>query len=183
MNAAASARASLAVRGYAEASAAGLSEEWLAPVRRAADDALAGLPDALDQAVARAPLPAKGSWWWIPVAVLQWLSVALALAGVVWLLGLAWLPTIGIVPPAVPAVEGWPVTTLLVVGGVLLGIVLGLAFAGISALVAASRRRRARAAILAEVRDVARERVVASVAAEVDRARQFGAAVGRARAR
>lgn len=181
MNAAAAARASLAVRSYAEQAAAPLTEEWRAPIRRAADDALAGLPDALDQAVARAALPARDSWWWIPVGVLQWMSIVIALAGVLWLLGLAWLPTIGIVPPAVPTVEGWPVTTLLVVGGLLLGIALGLASAGISALVAASRRRRARAAIMAEVQQVARERVVAPVAAELDRARDFGAAVERAR--
>ena len=181
MNAAASARASLAVRSYAEQAAAALTEEWRAPVRRAADDALAGLPDALDQAIARAALPARGSWWWVPVGVLQWVSIVIALAGIVWLLGLAWLPTIGILPPPVPTVEGWPVTTLLIAGGVLLGIALGLASAGISALVAASRRRRARAAIVAEVRDVAREQVIASVTAELDRARDYGAAVERAR--
>lgn len=183
MNAAATARASLAVRAFAEASAAPLTEDWRAPVRRAADDALAGLPDALDQAVARTPLPARGSWWWVPVAVLQWVSIVIALAGVLWLLGLAWLPTVGIVPPPVPRVEGWPVTTLLVAGGLLLGVVLGLASAGVSALVAGSRRRRARAAVVAEVRTVTRDRVIAPVAAELDRARAFGAAVRRARGR
>lgn len=181
MNAGAQARASLAVRAFADATAEPLAEAWRAEVRDAAEAALAELPEELDQAIARTRLPVGGSWWWVPFGVLQWLSIAAALAGVLWLLGFAWLPTIGIRPPEVPVVEGWPVTTLLIVGGVLLGVLLALAAGAIAAAVGASRRRRARKALVAEVREVVRSRVVAPIEAEAERARRYDGAVAAAR--
>lgn len=181
MNAGGQARASLAVRSFAEAAAEPFTEDWRAGIRDAALSGLDELPRSLDLAVSRASLPTRGSWWWPVFGVLQWLSVLAALAGVLWMLGLAFLPRFGLEAPAVPSVEGWPVTTLLVAGGVLLGILLGLASAAISAAVAADRRRRARAAIVEQVTRVARELVVEPIAAEVDRAARFSAALGTAR--
>lgn len=183
MNAGAQARASIAVRAFADAQAAPLAETWRAGVHDAAEAALAELPEELDQAIARTRLPVGGSWWWVPFGVLQWVSIAGALAGVLWLLALAWLPTIGIRPPEVPVVEGWPMTTLLIVGGVLLGILLALASGAIAAAVAASRRRRARRALVAEVRDVVRSRVVAPIAAEGERAVAYDTALTAVRGR
>jgi hypothetical protein len=73
------------------------------------------------------------------------------------------------------------VTTLLILGGVLLGVILGIAGAAIGAAVASSRRRRARSALLREVAAVARERVLEPIAAEVDRAGRVTTALAVAR--
>lgn len=181
MNAGGEARVSLAVRGYAESVAEPFAEDWRAGIRDAAQSAIDGLPPALDLAIGRASLPTKGSWWWVPFGILQWLSILAALAGVVWLLGIAFLPRVGFAAPEVPVVEGWPVTTLLILGGVLLGVILGIAGAAIGAAVAASRRRRARSALLREVAAVARERVLEPIAAEVDRAGRVTTALAVAR--
>lgn len=172
---AASATVSLSVRGYAEAVSTGLTEPWRAGIRDAANNAVETLPSQLDLAISRASLNTKGSWWWVIFAILQWVAIAAALVGVVWLLGLAFLP---MVPwPSVPRVEGWPLTTLVILGGVLLGILLGLAGSAIGAAGAAGRRRAARKSLLAQVASVSSAMVVAPIDAELARAQQFGAAL------
>jgi hypothetical protein len=181
MNAGAQARVSLAVRGYAEAVAEPYAESWRAGIRETAQDAVDTLPPALDLAISKARLQTRGSWWWVPFGILQWVSIVLALVGVLWLLALAFLPRFGFEGPRVPEVEGWPVTTLLIAGGVLLGVVLGIAGAAIGAAVGAHRRRRARTELLAQVAAVTSRLVVDPLAAEVDRARRFSAALDRAR--
>jgi GTP-binding protein EngB required for normal cell division len=181
LNAAAQAQVSLAVRGYADAVSEGLTEPWRAGIRHEAQGAVEALPTKLDLAVTRARLPTRGSWWWVIFGILQWVSIVTALAGVLWLLAIALLPNIGLRAPAVPMVEGWPLTTLLILGGVLLGILLGLAGAAIGAGVAAQRRRSARKALVAQVSLVAQEFVVAPIDGELDRARRFDAELRTAR--
>lgn len=181
LNAAGSAKVSLAVRGYADAVSDGLTEPWRAAVRETGQGALDAAPAALDLAISRAQLPTRASWWWVPFGILQWLSIAAALAGVLWLLTLAFLPGLALALPPVPVVEGWPVTTLLIAGGVLLGILLGLAGAALGALGGGHRKRVARRALLAEVGVVARDIVIAPIADQLERARRFGAALARAR--
>lgn len=177
MNAAGSARVSLAVRGYADAASEGLAEPWRAGVRAAGRDALDTLPAALDLAIARTPLPTRSSWWWVPFGILQWLSIAAALVGVGWMLLLALLPAVALLLPPVPRVQGWPLTTLLLIGGVLLGILLGLAGAGLGAISGRRRSRTARKALLAQVMVVAQEHVVHPVAEEIARSARFAAAL------
>jgi len=178
LNAAGLAQVSLAVRGYADAVSEGLSEPWRAGVRQVGESAVESLAPELDRAIARAPLPTRGSWWWVLFAILQWVSVLSALVGVGWLLILAFIPVLALQLGAVPQVEGWPVTTLLIAGGVLLGILLGLAGAAIGSAVAAHRRRVARKSLLAEMNSVAQATVVEPVAAQLARAAQFSAALG-----
>ncbi len=175
LNASASATVSLAVRAYAEAVSDGLTEPWRAGIRDQGQRAVEGLPARLDLAISRATLPTKGSWWWVIFGILQWVSLAAALVGVLWLLALAFLP---MVPwPAVPTIEGWPLTTLLIMAGVLLGILLGLAGAAFGAATGASRRRAARKSLLAQVGTVSSEVVVGPIDAELDRVRKFATAL------
>lgn len=181
LNAAGVARVSLAVRGFADTASEGLTEPWRAGVRLSGLQALETLPGALDLAIARTALPTRGSWWWAPFGILQWISIAAALAGVVWLLLIALLPGVALLLPPVPQVQGWPVTTLLIAGGVLLGILLGLAGAGLGAVAGAQRRRAARRALLVQVATVAQEVVAAPVAAELSRAEDFASALSIAR--
>ncbi len=181
LSAGAAAQVSLAVRGYVDAATAGLADSWRTGVRTTADHAIAELPNRLDLAIARTKLPAGGSWWWVIFGVLQWVSVLAALVGIGWLLGAYYLPTVGLPGLEVPEVEGWAVPTLLIAGGVTLGVLLGLLGALLARAAAASRRRRARKHLLASVAVVVRETAVTPIAADLDRARDYAAALKLAR--
>ncbi|CAN5331575.1 50S ribosome-binding GTPase [soil metagenome] len=183
LDAGAKAQVSLGVRGYADAAAADLAESWRTGMRATAEGAIAQLPDQLDLAIARTPLPAKGSWWWAVFAVLQWVSVVAALVGVVWLLGAALLPSVGLPAFEVPKVEGWAVPTLLVAAGVALGILLGLLGSALAAASGASRRRRTRRLLERAVGEVVRRVAVAPILADLDRAREYSEASSVALAR
>ena len=177
---------SMSVRGFADAAGEGLTESWRAGIRSVADGTIASLPDELDVAIARTRLPARGSWWWAILAVVQWMALLAALVGAGWLLANALLPGVGLPRFEVPtvqgsAVEGWAVPTLLIVAGVLLGILLGVLGTVIGGAVAASRRRRARKALTASVREVTQRVVVGPIVAELDRAREFAIALAVAR--
>lgn len=181
LNAAGIARVSLAVRGYADTVSEGLTEPWRATVREAGQRSLDALPAELDLAITRAALPTRGSWWWVIFGVLQWVSIAAALAGALWLLAIAFLPPVAVLLPPVPQVEGWPVTTLLLAGGILLGILLGLTGAALGAIGGGHRRRMARRALLAQVAGVTERQVVAPITEELTRASEFSAALVRTR--
>lgn len=171
------ARVSLAVRSYADAAAAGLAETWRTGIRSTAERGIAALPDQLDLAIARTVLPARGSWWWVIFAILQWVVLLAGLVGIGWLLAAALLPTIGMPRLEIPTVEGWAVPTLLIAAAVLGGILLGLLAGVLGAITAASRRRRARKLLLASVDEVVQQSVVAPIAADLDRAKQFASAL------
>ncbi len=181
LDAGAKAQISLGVRGYTDAAAAGLTESWRTGMRATAERAITDLPDQLDLAIARTPLPAKGSWWWAVFAVLQWVSVLAALVGIGWLLGAAFLPRLGLPALEVPEVEGWAVPTLLIAGGVALGILLGLLGTAIAVAAGAARRRRTRRRLVASVGEVVTRVAVAPILADLDRAREYSAALAIAR--
>ena len=182
LDAGARARVSLAVRGFGDAAAVGLSENWRAGIRETADFSIAVLPGQLDLAIASTPLPAKRSWWWLIFTVIQWIAILAALAGVLWLLGAALLPTIGLPSLPIPKVEGWAVPTLLIGAGLLLGILLGLIGTLLGAIGGAARRRSARKALLASVALVAEQAVVVPLRVQLDRVRSYAAALATARA-
>lgn len=176
-NAAAKARVSIAVREFTDTAAEGLTETWRSALRSDAESALTTLPEALDLAIARTSLPARGSWWWAIFAILQWLVVMAGLVGAGWLLAAAVLPRLGMPAPEIPQIEGWAVPTLLIVAAVLAGILLGLLGGLLGAITAASRRRRARKRLLAEIEKVVSEKVVVPLDAGLTRARDFAAAL------
>jgi hypothetical protein len=128
------------------------------------------LPDALDQAVLSTDLDAeRRGWWWTPVQVLQWLLFTVAVVGLAWLVGLAALGWLQLPLPETPRTEGLPTPTLLLVGGVLLGLFVA-AVSRIAARSSARRRGRAARKLLhASVGRVADAEVIAPVRAELDR--------------
>lgn len=176
------AQADSAVRDYAEHASSGAPEAWRGSIRRAARASSDSLPDTLDQAIARTDIGAgHGSWWWPVVGVVQWISLAVALGGAGWLGALALMGYLQLDVPSAPRVEAFPVPTLMLTGGVLLGIALGLA-TGLLARMAASRRGRvARRRLTASISVVARREVAEPVTAEVQRFNNFADAVRRAR--
>ena len=172
------ARTDAAVRQFADAASDGAPGPWRAVIRGAAREGREQLPDALDQAIAGTDLKAgRGSWWWTAFNVIQWLGLLTALGGLGWLGVLAALAYFQLPVPEVPRVQGWPVPTVLVAGGVLLGIVLALAAKFIAGAAARSRAAAARRRLRASVAAVAEELVVDPVELEVSRLRSFNAAL------
>ncbi len=163
---AATARASLAVRDYVEEALKGAPEAWQVAARAAASTE--GLADDLDLAVAGTRLmPHRPAAWWRVVGGLQWLLLAAAVAGLVWL-GAIWAFDYLRLPELHPTLWGaLPAPTRLALGGV----VAGWLVAGLGSLVgrlgahrqAAAARRR----LSASVAQVAQRRVVEPVADEL----------------
>lgn len=176
------ARTDAAVRDFADAASEGASGPWRAVIRSAARDGRERLPDALDQAVAGTDLGAGGrSWWWPLANVLQWLALLTALGGAGWLGVVAVIGYLQMPVPEVPRVQGWPIPTLMVIGGILLGIALALVLAPFAALSARRRAARVRRKLTSSVRAVAETEVVVPVQEAIERRTRFAAAVVRAR--
>jgi GTP-binding protein EngB required for normal cell division len=178
----AKARANSAVLDYVDKASAGAPQAWVQSTRAVADHASATLTDHLDQAVTRAPLvPPRNPRWWGVFGALQWLLFAVAVAGGLWLLGLAALAYFQFHVAQAPTVEGFPLPTLLVIVGLLGGVVLA-AFGRLLARTSAKRAARAaRAALRAEVGIVAEGEIAGPVAAELATVENFRRALNTAR--
>jgi energy-coupling factor transporter ATP-binding protein EcfA2 len=168
------ARTDAAVREFADAASDGAPGPWRAVLRGAAREGREQLPDALDQAIASTDLKAgRRSWWWTVFNVIQWLALLTALGGFAWLGVLAALGYLQLPVPDVPMVEGWPVPTVMIAAGALLGIVLAIAAKFIAGAVARARGAAARRRLRAAVDAVAGKLIVEPVEAEVGRLRSF----------
>lgn len=174
------ARTDAAVRNFADAASAGAPGPWRSAIRDAAREGREQLPDALDQAVAGTELKAgRTSWWWGVFNVFQWLALLTALAGLGWLGVLAVLGYLQFPVPEVPRVEGWPLPTLMVTGGAVLGIALALAGRIFASIAARSRAGAARRRLQAAVATVAERLVVEPVQVELTRYAAFRDALRR----
>ncbi|WP_211878156.1 GTPase [Pseudarthrobacter albicanus] len=176
------ARTDAAVREFADAASDGAPGPWRAVIRGAAREGRDGLPDALDQAVASAELKAgRPSWWWTVFNVIQWLALLAVLGGFGWLGVLAGLGYLQLPVPEVPRVQGWPVPTVMIGGGVLLGVILAVAAKAIAGASARARGAAARKRLKSAVGAVAEKFVVEPVEREVGRLASFNKAVAAAR--
>ncbi|MDE8670719.1 50S ribosome-binding GTPase [Pseudarthrobacter sp. H3Y2-7] len=172
------ARTDAAVREFADAASEGAPGPWRAAIRGAAREGRDALPDALDQAIAGTDLMTfRKSWWWGVFNVVQWLALAVVVGGLGWLGVLAGLAYFQLPVPDVPRVEGWPLPTLMIAGGVALGIFLALTGKVISAGAARSRAAKARKRLRAAVGKVAGDLVVEPVEIEVSRLSSFNSAL------
>ncbi|GGL45503.1 GTPase family protein [Planomonospora parontospora] len=175
-------RLDTALRDTAAAASAGLSEPWAAAVRRAARSHADELEDALDRAVATTSLGAsRRPLWWRVAGAAQWLVLAAAVAGALWLLGLFAMDYLHLPEPPVPTAGELPWPTLLLLGGLLLGAVLALLSRAVAWLGGRRRARKAAGALRASVERVGRELVLDPVQDELTRHRRFTEAVATAR--
>lgn len=159
--------AATAVRDYTDAALAGLPDAWVLAGRdqlRTAD-----LPDELDRAVAATLLlPERVPVWTRALGAVQWLLLAAALAGLLWLGVLAGTGYLRLPEPRTPQWGPFPVPTALLLGGVVCGLLVA-AVGSVLARVSARRRARAAGRRLREaVGGVAARLVVAPVAAALD---------------
>lgn len=191
--------AASAVRRYVEDVTRDVADAWVLAARSRGQDGIEQLPDALDQAVAATRVEAAHRpVWWSLVNVVQWSLIAVVAAGLLWLLvlfGFAYLqlpplptpvltlPTWsgdgGLVFPGAPesgAGDGlgvdpfsipWP--TLMVLGGLALGLLLALVCRVLGALGARRRAVGARRRLRQAVGAVADELVRTPVGEELTR--------------
>ena len=133
-----------ALRQISDRAASGLPQPWPQAIRRAATSSQDQMPDLLDQAVAGTDLGlARRPHWWRAAGTLQWLLLAAAAAGLVWLVMLFVVAWLQLPAPPLPRWGRLPVPTILL----LCGLVGGFLLAQICGLFArAGARRRAQQA-------------------------------------
>ncbi len=154
------ARVDQVVRQVAEDESRGLTRPWADAVRAASVSRLPDINDALDRAVTATDLRVKRMPLWTNlVRSVQWLLILTALGGAGWLGTLAVMGYLQLPQPSTPRVLGFPVPTLMLLGGVVAGIVLALASRLLVSFAARSRARSADHRLRAAVSGVA-ERVV-----------------------
>lgn len=170
---AATPRADLALRDYAEAVVGEVEQPWEKAVRDAAFSERDELLDDLRQSVGRETVNAGSKpGWWVLFAWLQRLLAGAAIVGLVWLITVAILggffafDTEPLLPPT-PEAEWMPLPSVLLIGGVVLGLLIGLLVRIPLGVGAGRRGRKARKAIEAQVEDHARTRVINHVEAVV----------------
>jgi GTPase Era involved in 16S rRNA processing len=153
------------VRALADDASSGLGAPWVESVRRASTARLPELGDRLDAAMAGTDLGAsKVPAWAGAVRVLQWLLILTAVVGAAW----AALRAVGgSLSDEEHQVAGMPLSLLMLVGGVALGIVLALVCRALVAGTARARAAAADEALRDQVHRVATELVVDPVVAEL----------------
>ena len=159
----------------------GLGKPWAAAVRRASTSRLDDLHDRLDRALGATDLGAARIPWWAGVVrVLQWTLILAALGGGVWLGSLAVMGYLQVPAPDTPAWFGVPLPTLMLLGGVGLGILLALLCRVLVGMTATARARTADRRLRAAIREVCQELVIAPVEAELSAHREVRDGLDRA---
>lgn len=181
------ARLDAAQRQLVDAATDGIPRGWADRIRATVRGNERLLADRLDAAIASADLGLnRGRWWWVIVSILQWVLFLGLIVGGVWLLmpalfALMQFPfDVPLMTVPWPPLEGWPVPTVLVVGGIVGGVALALV-SRIGVVVAARlKARRAQAALTKAVAAVVRAEMVDPAAAELERLAKARDAVARA---
>ena len=162
------ARVDSEVRALADQVGEGMAPSWAHAVRSASVSRLPDLNDRLDKAVSGTDLGADRIPVWAGlVRVLQYLLIISALVGAGWLALLAFGSYARLPEPPTPEVGGFAVPTLLLLGGVLVGVLLALVCRWLVSLTARSRARRADKRLRDAISEVSAEVVVAPIQAEL----------------
>lgn len=159
----------------------GLAPDWRASATAVIETRQNELPGELDQAVRGARLShADRPFWWAAVRAVQWLFLLVAVAGLVWLAVLAGFAYLQLPGPNVHIGRA-PVPTVLLIGGLALGLLTSVLVRPFVATGAARRRARARRSLDSGVREVARRSVLVPLDAELEAAAAFCQALAAAR--
>ena len=162
------ARVDTEVRALADQVSENMGLPWAAAIRKASTSRLTDLNDRLDRAVATTDLGAERIPVWAGlVRVLQWLLIITAVVGGLWLALLAFGSYARLPEPPTPDLGGFPIPTLMLLGGILLGVALALVCRVLVGLTARRRGRAADKRLRDAISEVSGELVVAPVEAEL----------------
>lgn len=162
------ARVDTEVRALADQVGEGMAPSWATAVRSASVSRLPDLTDRLDRAVATTDLGADRIPVWAGlVRVLQYVLILSAIVGAGWLALLSLGSYARLPEPPTPDVGAFPLPTLLLVGGIVLGLLLALVCRWLVTLTARSRARTADKRLRDAISAVSDEVVVAPVRAEL----------------
>lgn len=170
------ARVNSATRAYVEAASKELTPKGTEALNQRVVDTGQSIPDDLDREVVRT-VRIKSPAWWSAVDLFQWLFVAVAAVGGIWLLALAVMeylriPTQGLIPTVElgPTEMPWP--TLLLLAGIAAGVLLALISRILAGIGARRRANRVRKQLRSSVEDVANRLIVHEVDSELDEMRR-----------
>lgn len=153
---------SLALRDMANRLGEPLPTPWREPMLAAVRSKMDDLPDALDQAVARTDLAVvRTRGWWRIVGMLQWLAVAVTLAGVLWLVVRYILFALALPEPPMPEVGRLPLPTALLAGGLLASLIIALLVRPVVSIAARRAGRKVGKRLRAAVERVATDLILA----------------------
>lgn len=159
-----------AVRRLADAAASPLPPDWAEATRRAARSNIADLPDALDAAIVQTDLGAgRRPAWWRVLSGLQWLLFLATVVGGLWLGLLALNAYVRLPELPTPEVWGFPLPTMLLLGGALLGVLVALLSRPLMGIGARRAAATATYRLRAAVSKVGVEQVLRPVDAERER--------------
>lgn len=163
------ARVDTEVRALVDDLTVGFKQNWAHSVRAASVSRLPDVGDRLDRALATTDLGAdRIPMWANAVRVLQWILITAALTGAAWMALLVFGSAAGLPDVPTPEVAGWPLPTLLLGGGVVLGVILALVCRVLVSLTAKRRAQVADHRLRAAIREVSDELVVTPVRAELE---------------
>jgi GTP-binding protein EngB required for normal cell division len=177
------ARASMAVKEYADERSGSAETVWSRRAREvAAADGAALIPRLSAAMTGAAHAATSPPRWWGVVGWLQWVLAASAATGAVWLAVLAVFGYLKVPTDALtPRLGEWPIPTLLLLGGALAGIIVAWVARPIAALGGRRRAGRAVRDVERRVAELASEHVIAPLEEELrrwERLRESIAAVG-----
>ena len=161
----------LAALSLTERAADGLPVLWAEAVTDAAAPTDDRLYERLDRIVVTTPLRANPPMWWQLMGWLQWVLGLFAVVGLAWLVVLGVFSWLQLPPIDTPKVGPFPLPTLLL----LAGLVLGLLGAWVARVLGRAGARHRRAVVEKRLRsaiaDVATDQLVEPVRAVLDRHR------------
>lgn len=176
------ARVTIAVRTVVDGLTAELPPEWGSALRADATQRSAQVPERLDAAIGGTDVSiGRRPRWWMAVGLLQQVLLVVAIVGGVWLAALAALGYLRLELFSTPDLGRLPLPTVLLAGGLILGLLVAFAAGQVAGVGARRRAGRARGRLHHSVTEVADAAVLAPVEQLVRRHHDFCAAVTRAR--
>ncbi len=163
------ARVDTAVRHVADEVSEGMTRSWVAAIRRASVSQGEDFADAVDRAVGGTPM-GMGSvpGWCKVVRAVQWLLILAALGGAVWLALLAVLGYLQVAAPDLPSYGGLPLPTILLLGGVAVGVLLAVVSRVLVGMSARSRARSAERRLRDAIGEVTERMILQPIDTELD---------------
>ncbi len=162
------ARVDTTVRSVVTDATKSLPHQWATAVRRASVSRLDEIGDALDRAVGETDLGvARRPLWWGAFQILQWALFVAAVLGALWLGVLFAFDYLRMPAPDTPEWRDIPVPTLMLLGGVLVGVVLALLSRVLASVSAKRRAAKVGRRLHNAIAEVVQEHVIEPIEVEV----------------